>query len=324
MTKPRYSDLWTVDWRLTAKRVYAEVLLDDCLGASAQLAFYFLLAFFPFVVFLAATATLVVHMPQADLERTTFRLLSEVMPAQAVGLVEDNVSRVLRVLQTRNTSLLAGSVLLALWTASGGMRAVITTLNRAYSVREGRGPWRLYGVSLLLTVALAVTLLVGIPLLPLADSLRNWVLDVAGPAAATSWHVASRFVALGALVAGIEIVYYIAPNARRPFHWLTPGSIVAVLLWVCTTWLFSYYVSRFGRYEALYAGLGAPVVLLLWFYLTGFALLLGGEINAEIERQSGLLAPAYVPAPPTVDAAGHDTTVRDGPPAPRSSRESGA
>ena len=131
MKKPRYSDLWTVDWRLTAKRVYAEILLDDCLGASAQLAFYFLLAFFPFVVFLAATATLVVHMPQAELEHTTFRLLSEVMPAQAVGLLEDNVTRVLRVLQTRNTTLLAGSVLLALWTASGGMRAVITTLNRA-------------------------------------------------------------------------------------------------------------------------------------------------------------------------------------------------
>lgn len=317
MKRWRYIDLWMVDWRVTAKRVWAEILLDDCLGASAQLAFYFLLAFFPFVVFLAAAATLVVHMPPAQLERTTFRLLAEVMPAQALGLLEDNVSSILRVLQTRNTRLLAVSVLLALWTASGGMRAVITTLNRAYSVREGRGPWRLYGVSLLLTVALTATLLVGLPLLSLADSIRDWIFDAAGPAAATSWHLASRAVALGALVAGIEIVYYIAPNARRPFHWLTPGSIVAVLIWVCSTWGFSYYVSRFGRYEALYAGLGAPVVLLLWFYLTGLALLVGGEINAEIERQSGLLPHAYVPAPPTVDAAGHDTTVREHVPAHR-------
>lgn len=317
MTRPRYSDLWTVDWRLTAKRVWAEILLDDCFGASAQLAFYFLLAFFPFVVFLAATATLVVHMPQAELEHTTFRLLAQVMPAQALGLVQDNVTRILRVLQTRNTRLLAGSVLLALWTAAGGMRAVITTLNRAYNVREGRGPWRLYGVALLLTIALTVTLLVGIPMLSLADAIRTWILDVAGPAAATSWRILSRVVALGALVGGIEIVYYIAPNARRPFHWVTPGSILAVLLWVGTTWGFSHYVSRFGRYEALYAGLGAPVVLLLWFYLTGLALLLGGEVNAEIERQSGLLPHAHVPAPPTVDAAGHDTTVRDRVPAPK-------
>ena len=197
------------------------------------------------------------------------------------------------------------------------MRAVITTLNRAYSVREGRGPWRLYGVSLLLTIALTLTLVVGIPMLSLADAIRDWVIDAAGPAASASWRLASRIVAFGALVGGIEIVYYIAPNARRPFHWITPGSIVAVLMWMCTTWAFSHYVSRFGRYEALYAGLGAPVVLLLWFYLTGLALLLGGEINAEIERQSGFLPHAYVPAPPTVDAAGHDTTVRDETPAGR-------
>jgi len=317
MKHRRYSDLWTVDWRLTAKRVWAEILLDDCFGASAQLAFYFLLAFFPFVVFLAAMATMVVHMPPGELERTTFRLLGEVMPAPALSLLEDNVTSILRVLQTRNTRLLAGSVLLALWTASGGMRAVITTLNRAYSVREGRGPWRLYGVSLLLTIALTLTLVVGLPMLSLADAIRAWVIDAAGPAASASWRLASRIVAFGALVGGIEIVYYIAPNARRPFHWITPGSIVAVLMWMCTTWAFSHYVSRFGRYEALYAGLGAPVVLLLWFYLTGLALLLGGEINAEIERQSGFLPHAYVPAPPTVDAAGHDTTVRDETPAGR-------
>jgi membrane protein len=307
----RYRDLWKINWPLTARRVWSEILLDDCLGASAQLAFYFLLAFFPFVAFLAASATLFVHMPPGELERTTIGMLAEVMPPQALHLVEKNVTQILGVLQTKNLRVLAISMLLSLWTAAGGMRAVITTLNRAYNVREGRGPWRLYGVSLVLTLALWLTLLVGLPLLSHADAIRDWILSSAGPGAATTWHLSSRIVAAAAFVLGIEVVYHFAPNARRPWHWITAGSIVAVVLWILATWAFTKYVSRFGRYEALYAGLGAPVVLLLWFYLTGLALLLGGEINAEIERQSGILPMAHVPAPPSVDAAGHDTTVRE-------------
>jgi membrane protein len=309
--KPRYLDLWRIDWQLTAKRVYAELVLDDCFGASAQLAFYFLLAFFPFVVFLAAAATLVVHMPLDALATTVFRLLGEIMPPQAVELIQRNVADTLGILHTQNLRVLGISIALALWTAAGGMRAVITTLNRAYNVREGRTPFRLYTVALLLTIALTVTALVALPLFSLATEMRNRVFESAGPGLAMLWHVASRFAAAAALVFGVELVYHFAPNARRPWHWLTAGSIVAVLLWLCATWMFAAYVNRFGRYEALYAGLGAPVVLLLWFYLTGLALLIGGEINAEIERQSGFMPKAAVPAPPTVDAAGHDTTVRN-------------
>ena len=309
--KPRYLDLWRIDWWQTAKRVYAEIVLDDCLGAAAQLAFYFLLAFFPFVVFLAAAATLVAHMPQSALETAVFRVLGEVMPGQAMALIEETVSETLRVLQTRNLRVLVVSVLLALWTSAGGMRAVIVTLNRAYSVREGRPLVQRYAVSLLLTMALAVTALVAVPLFSLATAIRESLSATSGPAIATLWHVSSRVFAAAACVFGVELIYHFAPNARRPWHWLTAGSIVAVLLWVLATWAFSEYVTRFGRYEALYAGLGAPVVLLLWFYLTGLAILVGGEINAEIERQSGFLPKAAVPAPPGVDHAGHDTTVRD-------------
>jgi membrane protein len=193
------------------------------------------------------------------------------------------------------------------------MRAIIVTMNRAYNVREGRGPWRLYAVSIALTLAFGVTALIGLPLLSFASQVREQILHSAGPGWATAWHMSGRIAAAITLVAGIELVYYVAPNARRPWHWITAGSIVAVVLWMVATWMFTKYVSRFGRYEALYAGLGAPVVLLLWFYLTGLAILIGGEINAEIERQSGLIPSAYVPAPPTVDAAGHDTTVRQRP-----------
>jgi membrane protein len=309
--KPRYLDLWRIDWRHTARRVWAEIQLDDCFGAAAQLAFYFLLAFFPFVVFLAATATLLVRMPEAALESVVFQALAGVMPAQALTLIQSNVSDILGALHTKNLRLLTVSVLLALWTASGGMRAVIVTLNRAYNVREGRRFLGVYGISLLLTIGLTLTALVALPLFGLATAIRDELFATAGPLRAQMWDFTIRLIAAVALAFGIELVYHFAPNVRRPWHWLTAGSIVAVALWFLATWAFSRYVSHFGRYEAIYAGLGAPIVLLLWFYITGLAVLIGGEINAEIERQSGFIPPTVVPAPPTVDAAGHDTTIRD-------------
>jgi membrane protein len=305
-----FRDVWTVDWVATARRVYAEVLLDDCLGASAQLAFYFLLGFFPFVAFLAAAATTFANLPPGELEHVALRALSDVMPQQALDLVERNVTQVIRTLTAKNLRLMILSATLALWPASGGMRAIIVTLNRAYNVREGRGPWRVYAVSITITLALCLTLLVAVPMFSFASSIRDQILEASGPAWATAFHLGSRFVTIAALVFGIEFIYHVAPNARRPWHWITPGSIVAVMVWLVATWMFGRYVSRFGRYEALYAGLGSPVVLLLWFYLTGLAILIGGEINAEVERQSGLMPRAAVPAPPSFDAAGHDTSLR--------------
>jgi membrane protein len=306
-----FRKVWTIDWWATAKRVWVESQLDDAFGASAQLAFYFMMGFFPFVAFLAALAITIAHMPPGELERSTFRVLADVMPSEALQVVESNVTEILNLLEEKNVRLLVIGALLALWPASGGMRAVIVTLNRAYNVREGRGPWRLYALSLVLTLALSLTLLVGLPLLSFASSIRDEILATWGPAWATAWHLSGRAAACMALVFGLEIIYYFAPNARRPWHWITAGSIVAVIVWIAATWLFAKYVSRFGRYDTLYAGLGAPVVLLLWFYQSGLAIMIGGEINAEIERQSGLMPKAAVAAPEGVDAAGHDMALRE-------------
>jgi membrane protein len=307
-----FKQVWTVDWGITARRVWHEMVLDDCFGASAQLAFYFMMGFLPFVLFLAAFSVSLARLPPVELEQAVFGLLAEVMPAEALGLVRSNVTDLLGALQAQNFRLLVVSGLLALWPASGGMRSVIVTLNRAWNVREGRGPWRVLAVSIVLTIALGGVFLIALPLLSFNSSIQDQVLATHGAAWANAWRIGSRCAAAAALVFGMEFIYHVAPNARRPWRWITAGSIVAVLLWLVATWLFARYVSRFGRYEALYAGLGAPVVLLLWFYLTGLAIMVGGEINAEIERQSGILPQAVVPAPPHVDAAGHDTSLRDG------------
>jgi membrane protein len=286
------------------------MLLDDCLGASAQLAYYFLLAFFPFVMFLVA---LVAFLPLEDwLSRKIdvlgqMEILGTVMPPQAMELVRRTADG----LSQPNTGALSISALGALVVASNGMRAVMVTLNRAYSVREGRAFWYRYVLAILLTLALVLTVIVAAVLLSLSEEIGGRIAVSVGPAAATSWRIASQVAGLGSLLFITELIYHVAPNVRRPWHWITPGSIVAVLLWLLGIQMFTAYVSRFGSYEVMYAGLGAVVVFLLWLYIAGLSLLVGGELNAELERSTGLIPQARASAPRSVDAAGHDRSVRD-------------
>jgi membrane protein len=291
-----YRDYWKRNWIETLRRVWSEMLLDDCLGASAQLAYYFLLAFFPFVMFLVA---LVAFLPLEDwLSRKIdvlgqMEILGTVMPPQAMELVRRTADG----LSQPNTGALSISALGALVVASNGMRAVMVTLNRAYSVREGRAFWYRYVLAILLTLALVLTVIVAAVLLSLSEEIGGRIAVSVGPAAATSWRIASQVAGLGSLLFITELIYHVAPNVRRPWHWITPGSIVAVLLWLLGIQMFTAYVSRFGSYEVMYAGLGAVVVFLLWLYIAGLSLLVGGELNAELERSTGLIPQARASAP---------------------------
>jgi membrane protein len=215
------------------------------------------------------------------------------------------------VLSGDNLPVLALSVTLSLWAAAGGMRAIMVTLNRAYDVPEGRPLWWRQLLALLLTVALGISLAIAFPALSFSARIGARIGAVLGAESAALWRFGVRLVVVGLLLFGVETVYHFAPNARRPWRWLTPGSLLAVVLWIPATTLFALYVSRFARYETLYAGLGAPVVLLLWFYLTGFAILLGGEMNAEIDKEIGIHPRVAVPAPAGADAAGYTPADRD-------------
>jgi len=295
--------LWKHNWIHTARRVYAEVLLDDCLGASAQLAYYFLLGFFPFVIFIVA---LVGFLPIDDVVGRMMSLLAHVMPDQAM----DQVQRTVAALVASNGKLLPVSVIGALLVASNGMRAIMVTMNRAYSVREGR-PWvHRYVLAVTLTLALALTVIVASVLLSLAGHIGLWIAGHWGSAWGTAWWLGARAAGFATLLLILELIYYLAPNVRRPWHWITPGSVLGVLLWFAGSRMFTMYVARFGQYEILYAGLGAVVVFLLWLYIVGFAILIGAELNAELERSAGVLSPVDIPARASIDEAGHDRSVR--------------
>ena len=312
-----HRDLWKRDWVRTLRLVWDEMLLDDCFGASAQLAYYFLLGFFPFLFFILV---LVGSMQVTGMVEHTVEylmgLLAQVMPAEALDGIDEIIDKIVLetrlLLEERRIRLLSIS-LPALMVASNGMRAIMVTLNRAWSVREGRHLVQRYLLALALTVSLAIIVILSTLVMARASVVSSWIAAHWGAGWATAMWLGIQMVAVGALVFILELIYHLAPNVRRPWHWITPGSLFAVLLWLAGTSLFKMYVTRFGQYDAMYASLGAVVVFLLWLYIAGLAILVGGELNAELERSAGLIPSPAVPPPPHYDAAGHDTQVRGAP-----------
>ena len=267
-----------------ARRLVKEVKEDDCAGQAAQLAYYFLFSLFPLMLFLV---TLIGYLPIPDLFDRMMEAASRVLPPEAMSLVRDTIETVTT---RRRGGLLSFGVLLALWSASAGVRAIMSSLNRAYGVEESRPWWKYYGVSLLATVGFSLLAVVAFALLVFGPQIGHALAAYAGLGeafdAAWAWiRWPTALVLLALVLAG---VYYVAPDVEQDFRWLTPGSVLAVVGWVLASIGFSLYVRNFASYDATYGSLGAVIVLLTWLYLTGFFLLIGGEINALVEH----LAPA--------------------------------
>jgi membrane protein len=266
-----------------AKRVWAEIDHDNVLGRASELAYNFLLAVFPMLLvilsllgFFASRAT--------DLRHNLFEYLARVLPASASELITKTINEV-----TNNTGggKLTIGLLFAVWAASGGVTTMMSTLNEAYHVRESRSWIKIHAIALALTVALSM-LVIGALLLVLAGGhiaefmgaklLLNTIL-------VTSWKILQWPVALFFLVLAFALIYYFGPDVKEQhWYWITPGSVVGVLLWLAASFGFRVYLHFFDSYSKTYGSLGAAIILVVWFYVTGFAFLVGGEINAEIEH----------------------------------------
>ncbi|MDF3051979.1 MAG: ribonuclease [Geminicoccaceae bacterium] len=262
------------------RRVLAEIRDDDCLGRAAQLAYYFLFALFPFFLFLT---TLLGYLPIPDLLDRLLETLGQMLPGEALRLVEDNVRQLVT---DRRGGLLSFGILAALWTSSSALTAITDSLNRAYDVEEGRPFWKVRLIAIGLTVGLSVFIVVALVLLTFGPQLGRWVADLVGLGGIfeVTWNVVRWPVIVGLLVVAIALLYYFAPDVEQAWTWITPGSACAVLAWLLASLGFAFYVNRFGSYNATYGSIGAVIVLLTWMYVTGLFILIGGEINAEIEH----------------------------------------
>ena len=174
------------------------------------------------------------------------------------------------------------------WAASAALAATIDALNRAYDIEESRPIWKTRGIAIILTIGLALFVLVSFTLVVAGPQLASWIADQFGLGAVFkwAWWILQWPLVFVLVATGISLVYYLSPDADQDWIWITPGSLVATVLWLLGSLAFRFYVTNFGSYEETYGTVGAVILLLLWFYLSGFVLLVGAEINAVVEHAS--------------------------------------
>src|ERR671927_314534 len=271
-------------WTELGKRVYAEVMDDDVLGRSAQLSYYFLLALFPALLFLTSLLGYFAG-EDSQLRAGLFRYLAAVLPGDASQLVAKTVSDVT---QGSGGGKLSFGILATLWAASSGMTAISESLNAAYDLKETRAWWKVRLAAVGLTLALSFLIVSSLVLVLYGHDLADMIAGRfgLGEAFALAWKVLQWPIVLAFVLLAFALIYYFAPDShRQDWKWITPGAIVGVALWLLISFAFKTYLEFFNSYSATYGSLGAVIILMLWFYFTGTAILVGGEINSEIENE---------------------------------------
>ncbi len=262
------------------KRAVKEFLDDDMTTYAAALAYHSLFALFPFLIFLLGLLS-VLHVP--DFFTWLLQQARTAFPADAYQRITEAVTQVQA--QSRG-GLLSVGILTALWAASSGMRALMNALNTAYDVEETRPTWQRYLFSLLYTVGLAILLIAASGLMLVGPQAIEWLADQAGLGGAfvAVWTWLRWPVAVLLLMLTAAIIYYVAPNVEQPFTFITPGAVLAVVVWIIASLGFSLYVANFANYSATYGSLGGVIVLLFYFFISAAVLLLGAEINSEVHH----------------------------------------
>lgn len=273
-------------WKHVLYRTYEEIGSDRLLALAAGVVFYGLLAIFPAITALVSSYAL---FAKASTINSHLATLAGMMPQSAYKIVDEQVTRIVTQ-ATGNLGLAFFTGLaLALWSANAGMKAIIDALNIVYGVKERRGFFRLNAVSLAFTASAIVGLLLaigGIVVLPVVLS----YLPFGGTAVWLAW---LRWpVMLVILVTGLAVLYRFGPNLDRPrWHWFSPGAVFAALAWVGGSALLSWYLGNFANYGATYGSLGAGIGLMMWLWVTAIVVLVGAELNSEIDAANGVLAP---------------------------------
>lgn len=264
-------------WQLM-KRVYDGYNRHDISAWATFLAFTFLLSIFPTFIVIAATGAYLDVTPSQVLA-----LVGRFAPKEAIVLLQGSINEVLKF---KSAGLISLGAFLAIWSASGGILAVTRALNHAYEVQEDRGFFRLHLTALFLLFTAGSIVFSNLLLITLGHLVSDWLsANVPGGFVwALLWDVARWVVQVLLAFLMMSLLYYFAPAASKRWEWISPGSLVAVVLWILISAAFSLYVQNFGSYSKTYGSLGAVIILMLWFQYTGLSILIGGEINAQIEK----------------------------------------
>jgi membrane protein len=264
-----------------ALRTWRESRDDDVFGSAAQLAYYFLLALFPLLIFLTSA---VGFLP--DVQDSLLNTLAKVAPPEAMKLVRETLSDVV---SHRSGGLLSLGLIASLWSASSGVASLMDALNRAHAVEESRPFWRRRLKAIALTLAMSLLVAGGSLLIMIGHRLGGWLEQAFNISAALALisTILGYLTGFALLLVGIETLYYFGPDIKRGQRRVKPGALFASIGIVIGSLLFSFYVRVGPSASATYGSLGAVVTLMLWLYLVGLMLLIGGEINSEVGSCDG-------------------------------------
>jgi membrane protein len=272
----------TLSWWELIKRTFRETLNDDAQGLASQLAYYFFLALFPALLCVLAIAS---FLPLQNFTDDALRVLGPFVPGEAINIIRQEM---LKIAEGNHGGLLTIGLIGALWSSSSAMLSVMSALNRTYDITEGRPWWHVRLTAIGLTVVLSVFIVLAAALIVVGPQFADWLARHFGfgPVFVWSWKILQWPLAFGMVVFAIALIYYYAPDAEQDWVWVTPGSLVAAMLWVLGSLGFRVYAVHFGNYEATYGAIGGVILLMLWFYLSGLIIVIGSEMNAEIEHAS--------------------------------------
>jgi membrane protein len=263
------------------KRTVREFSDDDMPTYASALAFQMLFSLFPFLLFLIALLGFLHLSEFFDWIRQQADLF---MPAPA----RQQINEVIDQLQKREGGLLSFGILLALWTASAGLRSLMTAMNGAYDVTEGRPIWKRFSLSILYTLCIAMMLLLAAGLMVLGPQLMGWLAAQVGLEGLMIdlWNWVRWPLVVLLMMLAVALLYYFTPDVEQDFRFITPGSVLAVVVWIAASLGFGFYAQNFADYNATYGSVGAVIALLLYFYISAAVLLFGAELNAVIEHQA--------------------------------------
>jgi membrane protein len=263
------------------KDLWRELQKDNVFNGAASLAFFLLLSIFPAAIILIS---LFPYLPVPHLQQAIIDLLYQTLPEQSAALFEGTVRQVVA---QKKGGLLTFSFLFLLWSASTGIYAVIQQINIAYDVKDRRPFWKVHGTAILLMLLILILVVSALSLVIFGGVIQSWVASLIGwSSALLAFFAFMRWVIIASfLLLSFALIYHFGPDVRQKFQFISPGSLIGIILIALASMGFRFYISSFGNYGATYGSLGAMIILMLWLYLASSVLLIGSEINALIDQR---------------------------------------
>jgi membrane protein len=269
--------------RNTLQRTYSNVQRKHTTQMAAGLSYYFVLSLFPLLIVFAAS---VAYLPVPNLFDQALGFAGRFVPHDSIGLVKAVLRQVITPYRGK---FLSFGILGTIWAASGGFSSMMEALNVAYDVPENRPFWKTRPLAIGLTFLTGILLVIALAVMLVGPNFGGWLAAKAGLGSifVALWGYMRWSIAIVFAVLAIELIYYLAPNVRQRFRRTLPGAAVAVGVWIVLSWALGIYFQHFAKLNKTYGTLAAAIALMVWLYWTAFAILLGGEINADLLEEEG-------------------------------------